>query len=59
MGNYFIVYDLSRFSRNTKDAIEMLEKIKSKGAFFICLNPDMDLSSPFGEMMFTVMPLTH
>ncbi len=54
-GNLFVVYDLSRFSRNTADAINMLEQIKAKGAFLVCLNPNIDFSSDFGEMMFTVL----
>lgn len=58
-GEYVLVTDLSRFSRNTKDALNMFEYIKEKGAFFTCLSPDLDFSSSIGELIFTVMMAVH
>jgi DNA invertase Pin-like site-specific DNA recombinase len=37
----------------------MLEQIKSKGAYLISLNPDIDFSSNIGEMMFTILLAFH
>lgn len=50
-----VVQDLSRFSRNTKDAIQMLMNIKEKGASLVLLSPDVDFSSPVGTMFFTML----
>lgn len=56
---YVIVTDLSRLSRNTRDALSMFEHLKDKGVKFVCLNPDIDFSTPIGEMMFTVLMAVH
>lgn len=56
---YVIVAELSRLSRNTKDALNILEKIQKKKAFLVSLNPDIDFSSPIGEMMFTILLSFH
>jgi site-specific DNA recombinase len=54
-GEYVLVTDLSRLARNTKDALNMFDFFKEKGAFFVCLNPDIDFSTGFGELMFTII----
>lgn len=56
---YFIACDLSRFSRNTKDALNMLENLEARGVNFVCLNPDLDLSTPMGRFMFRVLMSFH
>jgi site-specific DNA recombinase len=56
---YVIVAELSRLSRNTKDALNILENIQKKKAFLVSLNPDIDFSSPIGEMMFTILLSFH
>lgn len=58
-GQFVIVAELSRLSRNTKDALDILEHIKKKKAFLVSLNPDIDFSSPIGEMMFTILLSFH
>lgn len=58
-GNYIIVAELSRLSRNTKDALNILETIKNKGSYLISLNPDIDFSSSIGEMMYTILTAFH
>jgi len=58
-GEYVIITDLSRLSRNTRDALGMFEQLKEKGINFVCLNPDIDFSTPIGEMMFTVLMAVH
>lgn len=58
-GDFIIVAELSRLSRNTKDALSILEMIKKKGGFLISLNPDIDFSSAIGEMMYTILSAFH
>jgi site-specific DNA recombinase len=58
-GNYLIVAELSRLSRNTKDALNILELVKNKSAYLISLSPDIDFSSSIGEMMFTILLAFH
>lgn len=54
-GEKIIVCDLSRLSRNTRDAINMIFELENNDISLICLNPTLDMSSPFGKAMFTVM----
>lgn len=58
-GEYVLVTDLSRFSRNTRDALNMFELIKQKGAYFACMNPDIDFSTSIGELVFTMYMAIH
>lgn len=58
-GNYIIVAELSRLSRNTKDALSILDIIKKKGGYLVSLNPDIDFSSAIGEMMYTILSAFH
>jgi site-specific DNA recombinase len=53
--SYVIVFDLYRLGRNTRDALDMLELFMEKGVYFVCLNPDLDYSTPIGELMFTII----
>lgn len=42
-GNFIIVYEVSRFSRNLGDIMQHFENlVKKKGCTFICLNPFID-----------------
>jgi len=54
-GTYIIVAELSRLSRNTKDALNILEQINNKKGILISLSPDIDFSSPSGKMMYTML----
>lgn len=58
-GNYLIVAELSRLSRNTTDALNILELVKNRGAYLVSLSPDIDFSSSIGEMMFTILLAFH
>lgn len=58
-GDTVIVTDLSRFSRNTKDALCMLDDFKSKGITFVCLSLNLDSSSPVGALIVTVLMGVH
>jgi DNA invertase Pin-like site-specific DNA recombinase len=50
-----IVATLSRLSRNTLDALSMLEQFKSKNVRFVCLSPSIDVTTPIGELIFTLL----
>lgn len=53
--NYLIVADLSRLSRNNSDAVRIHDKLREKGCKLVSLNPDIDFSTPTGEMMYNVL----
>ena len=54
-GDYIIISDLSRLSRSTFDALDILAQFDKIGANLVCLSPELDLSSAFGRMIFTVL----
>lgn len=54
-GDELVICDFSRLARNTKDLIEIAETVKSKGATLRSLKEQLDLSSPMGVMVMTVL----
>lgn len=58
-GDAVIICDLSRLSRNSFQALGLLKEFTEKKVRLICLNPDIDFSTPSGGMMFTVLVATH
>ncbi len=54
-GDSIIFCDLSRLGRNTVDVILFNDFVRGKGAKLICLAPDIDFSTPLGEMIITVL----
>ncbi len=58
-GDNIIFYDLSRLGRDTKDTLTIHETIHAKGATMICLNPNIDFSTPAGEMMMSFLAATY
>lgn len=58
-GEYVIVSDLSRLSRNTRDALNLFEEFKTNGVHFVCLNPDIQFDTPVGELLYTIMVAVH
>ena len=50
-----MVYDLSRFARNTGDSLVMLQQIQAKGADFCSINQKIDTGTPQGRLMFTML----
>lgn len=58
-GEIVLICELSRLSRNTKDALTLFEFFKEKGANFVCLAPDMDLGTPIGQLIMTVLMAVH
>lgn len=56
-GDLIVIHELSRLSRSTKDLIELVEIIKSKGAGLKSINDtwlDTTDSNPMGDFIFTV-----
>ena len=54
-GDMVITVELSRMSRSTKDLLEIVELIRSKGAHFRSLNEAwLDTTTPQGQLIFTI-----
>ena len=49
-----IVESISRFARNTKDLLELVEQLSAKGVEFISQKEAIDTSTPAGKFMLTV-----
>ena len=49
-----IVESFSRFARDTKDLLNIVEEISKKGATFISLKENVDTSTPTGKFMLTI-----
>lgn len=52
---YLLISDLSRFSRSTLDAITMIKDLQEKGAYFVTITEDVDLSTAMGHSMFRIL----
>ena len=53
-GDTVVVESISRFARNTRDLLELVEKLSSKGVEFISQKEAIDTSTPTGKFMLTV-----
>ena len=53
-GDTVVVESISRLARNTKDLLDIVEKIKEKGADFISLKENIDTNSVSGKFMLTI-----
>ncbi|MGK0468762.1 recombinase family protein [Clostridium sp.] len=53
-GDKLVVDSISRFARNTKDLIELIEKLNNKGVIFVSLKEAIDTTTPTGMFMLTV-----
>lgn len=53
-GDTVIVESISRFARNTKDLLDLIDKLKSKDVEFISEKEKIDTSTPTGKFMLTV-----
>lgn len=53
-GDTVIVETISRFARNTKDLLELIEKLSEKEVEFVSKKEAIDTSSPTGKFMLTV-----
>lgn len=53
-GDKLIVDSISRFARNTKDLIDLVEELNSKGVIFVSLKESIDTTTPTGMFMLTI-----
>jgi DNA invertase Pin-like site-specific DNA recombinase len=53
-GDTVIVESFSRFSRSTRDLLELVDKLTAKGVEFVSLKEQIDTSTPAGKLMLTV-----
>ena len=53
-GDVVIVESISRFARNTKDLLELVEQLTSKQVEFISKKEVIDTTTPTGKFMLTV-----
>lgn len=54
-GDELVVESISRFARNTRDLLSLIEQLNEKGIKFVSLKENIDTSTPAGEFMLTVM----
>ena len=53
-GDCVIVESISRFARNTKDLLELVEQLTAKGVEFISQKEAIDTTTPTGKFMLTI-----
>ena len=53
-GNTVIVEAISRFARNTRDLLELVERLTSKGVEFVSKKEAIDTTTPSGKFMLTI-----
>jgi len=54
-GDSLIVREVSRIGRNTAEVLEVAAQLKSKGVKLIIDNLGVDLDTPAGELVFTIL----
>ncbi len=50
-----LIYDLSRLSRKTRDALDIAERLHRARADLVSITQQIDTTTPYGELFFTVM----
>ena len=53
-GDTVIVESVSRFARNTKDLLDLIDKLSAKGVEFVSQKENIDTTTPTGKFMLTV-----
>ena len=53
-GDTVIVESISRFARNTKDLLELVEQLTAKGVEFVSKKESIDTTTPSGKFMMTI-----
>ena len=53
-GDTVIVESISRFARNTKDLLELVEQLTAKGVEFVSKKEAIDTTTPTGKFMLTI-----
>lgn len=50
-----VVYSVSRFGRNTKDALTLIQSLQDRGVSFYTMDLGIDTTTPHGSMILTIM----
>ena len=53
-GDTVVVESISRFARNTKDLLELIEELQEKKVEFVSMKESIDTSTPQGKFMLTI-----
>ena len=53
-GDTVVVESISRFARNTKDLLELIDRLNSKGVIFVSQKEAIDTATPTGKFMLTI-----
>ncbi|MGL5258385.1 MAG: recombinase family protein, partial [Proteocatella sp.] len=53
-GDVVIVESISRFARNTRDLLDMLDQLTNKDVAFVSKKENIDTKTPTGKFMLTV-----
>ena len=53
-GDTVVVESISRFARNTKDLLELVERLSKKGVEFVSLKEHIDTTTPTGRFTLTL-----
>ena len=53
-GDTVIAESISRFARNTRDLLELVEQLTAKGVEFVSIKESIDTTTPQGKFMLTV-----
>lgn len=53
-GDTVVVESISRFARNTRDLLELVERLTEKGVEFVSQKEAIDTTTPTGKFMLTV-----
>jgi DNA invertase Pin-like site-specific DNA recombinase len=53
-GDTVVVESVSRFARNTRDLLDLIDKLTAKGVEFVSQKESIDTSTPTGKFMLTV-----
>jgi DNA invertase Pin-like site-specific DNA recombinase len=53
-GDTVIVESISRFARNTRDLLDLVETLTVKGVEFVSLKENLDTNTPTGKFMLTI-----
>jgi len=53
-GDTVICESISRFARNTKDLLDLIEELNSKNVIFVSKKESIDTNTPTGKFMLTV-----
>ena len=53
-GDTVIVESISRFARNTRDLLDLVERLTAKGVEFVSKKEAIDTTTPSGKFMLTI-----